>query len=145
MSDVFSLFDNDNNNTIDKRDVGTVLRALNCCMSEGELLDIVKEVEEDESADYVHLNRFLNVATKILMEKKFQPASEEKLLKAFQVLDNEKKGYLTTEEFTKYFTTEGEPLIEEELEEMLRQAVNPDKGVIVYKDFLPHLVVEDND
>lgn len=38
---------------------------------------------------------------------RYKPAPEDQLSKAFDVLDQEKKGYLTTEELTKYMTEEG--------------------------------------
>ncbi len=38
---------------------------------------------------------------------RYKPAPEDQLLKAFMVLDTEAKGYLTTEELTKYMKEEG--------------------------------------
>ena len=40
------------------------------------------------------------------------------------------------------FTT-GEPFTQEEMEEMLSAAVDPDKGIIFYKDFVSMMVVDD--
>ena len=37
----------------------------------------------------------------------YKPAAEDLIMKAFDVLDQEKKGYLTTEELTKYMSEEG--------------------------------------
>lgn len=37
----------------------------------------------------------------------YKPAPEDRLMKAFEVLDQEKKGYLTTEELSKFMTEEG--------------------------------------
>ena len=37
----------------------------------------------------------------------------------------------------------GEPFTQEEMEEMLSAAVDPDKGIIFYKDFVSMMVVED--
>lgn len=63
-------------------------------------------------------------------------------MRAFEALDKEQKGFLTAEELTKYLTTEGEPFTEEEMDEMLTAAIDPDKDVIVYKDFVPMMVAE---
>ncbi|GCB65608.1 hypothetical protein scyTo_0004820 [Scyliorhinus torazame] len=68
------------------------------------------------------------------------PAAFEKIS---NVLDQTKKGYLTQEELTKYLTEEGEPFTQEEMEEMLSAAVDPDKNVILYKDFAAMMTVED--
>jgi Ca2+-binding EF-hand superfamily protein len=37
----------------------------------------------------------------------------------------------------------GEPFTQEEMEEMLSAAVDPEKGVIFYKDFVAMMVVDD--
>ena len=37
----------------------------------------------------------------------------------------------------------GEPFTQEEMEEMLSAAVDPDKGIIFYRDFVSMMVVED--
>jgi Ca2+-binding EF-hand superfamily protein len=38
----------------------------------------------------------------------------------------------------------GEPFTQDEMEEMLSAAVNVETGSIVYKDFVPLMVIEDN-
>ena len=75
---------------------------------------------------------------------RYRPCSEEQLRKAFEVLDQDNKGYLTTEELTKYVTESGEPFTPEEMEEMMSACVDPDQGVVFYKDYLPMMVVEES-
>ena len=41
-------------------------------------------------------------------------------------------------------TEEGEPFTQEEMEEMLSAAVDPDKGSIYYKDYVPLMVVDED-
>lgn len=38
----------------------------------------------------------------------------------------------------------GEPFTQEEMEEMLSAAVDPEKGVVFFKDFVAMMVVEDS-
>ena len=75
---------------------------------------------------------------------RYKPCSEEQLRKAFEVLDQDSKGYLTTEELTKYVTESGEPFTQEEMEEMMSASVDPDQGVVFYKDYIPMMVVEES-
>lgn len=75
---------------------------------------------------------------------RYKPCSEEQLRKAFEVLDEDNKGYLTTEELTKYVTESGEPFTQEEMEEMMSASVDPDQGVVFYKDYIPLMVVEES-
>ncbi|XP_071834035.1 dynein regulatory complex protein 8-like [Apostichopus japonicus] len=140
----FDVFDHESNKTVDVREVVTIIRSLGCCPSEGELHDLLAEMEEEEPTGYIRFDRFLPIMTNILMERKYKPLPEDQLQKAFEVLDAEKKGHLTVEELTKFMTEEGEPFTQEELEEMLSAAVDPDKGVIMYKDYASLMAVDDN-
>uniref|UniRef100_A0AAZ3S6R4 EF-hand domain-containing protein n=1 Tax=Oncorhynchus tshawytscha TaxID=74940 RepID=A0AAZ3S6R4_ONCTS len=73
----------------------------------------------------------------------FRPIPEDLMLQAFEVLDKQKKGHLELEELTKYMTQEGEPFTQEEMEEMLSAAMDPDKNLIFYKDFVSMMTVDD--
>ncbi|CAB1330687.1 unnamed protein product [Coregonus sp. 'balchen'] len=77
------------------------------------------------------------------VDVRFRPIPEDLLLQAFEVLDKQKKGHLELEELTKYMTQEGEPFTQEEMEEMLSAALDPDKNVIFYKDFVSMMTVDD--
>ncbi|XP_038074275.1 dynein regulatory complex protein 8-like [Patiria miniata] len=143
ISDAFDIFDHESNKTVDVREVGTIIRSLNCCPSEGELHDLLAEMEEEEPTGYIRFDRFLQTMTEVLMARKFKPSPEDQLQKAFEVLDTDKKGYLTVEELTKCMTEEAEPFTQEELEEMLSAAVDPDKGVILYKDYASLMAVDE--
>ncbi|XP_067900262.1 dynein regulatory complex protein 8 isoform X1 [Heterodontus francisci] len=143
IRDAFSVFDHESNNTVDVREIGTIIRSLGCCPSEGELHELLAEVEEEEPTGYIQFDKFLPMMTRVLLERKYRPQPEDVILRAFEVLDQTKKGYLTQEELTKYLTEEGEPFTQEEMEEMLSAAMDPDKNVILYKDFAAVMTVED--
>uniref|UniRef100_A0A6I8NM71 EF-hand domain-containing protein n=1 Tax=Ornithorhynchus anatinus TaxID=9258 RepID=A0A6I8NM71_ORNAN len=127
-----------------RREIGTIIRSLGCCPTEGELHDLIAEVEEDEPTGYIHLEKFIPMMTKVLMEKRYRPIPEDVLLRAFEVLDPSQRGHLTKEELVKFMTEEGEPFTQEEMEEMLSAAVDPESNVINYRDYLSMMVVEDN-
>lgn len=52
--------------------------------------------------------KFQPMMTKVLTERRYQPSSEEQLLKAFQVLDVDKNSHITPEELKSYFLEQGE-------------------------------------
>ncbi|XP_012695433.1 dynein regulatory complex protein 8 [Clupea harengus] len=143
IGDAFDVFDHEFNKTVDVREIGTIIRSLGCFPSEAELHDIIAEVEEEEPMGYIRFEKFLPAMTMVLMERKFGPIPEDLLLQAFEVLDQQKKGHLDPEELTKYMTQEGEPFTQEEMEEMLSAALDPDKNVIFYKDFVSAMAVDD--
>ncbi|XP_067900263.1 dynein regulatory complex protein 8 isoform X2 [Heterodontus francisci] len=106
IRDAFSVFDHESNNTVDVREIGTIIRSLGCCPSEGELHELLAEVEEEEPTGYIQFDKFLPMMTRVLLERKYRPQPEDVILRAFEVLDQTKKGYLTQEELTKYLTEE---------------------------------------
>ncbi|XP_073904898.1 dynein regulatory complex protein 8 isoform X3 [Castor canadensis] len=87
-------------------EIGTIIRSLGCCPSEGELHDLIAEVEEEEPTGYIRFEKFLPVMTKVLLERRYRPIPEDVLLRAFEVLDTAKRGYLTREELVKLMTEE---------------------------------------
>ncbi|XP_069464108.1 dynein regulatory complex protein 8 isoform X4 [Ambystoma mexicanum] len=125
-------------------EIGTIIRSLGCCPSEGELHDLLAEVEEEEPTGFIRFERFLPLMTKVLLERRYRPAPEDVLLRAFEVLDKQKRGYLTKEDLTKYMTLEGEPFTQDEMEEMMSAAVDPDKNLVLYKEYVSMLLVEDH-
>ncbi|EDV19639.1 EF-hand calcium-binding domain-containing protein 2 [Trichoplax sp. H2] len=141
--DAFSIFDHEGNKTVDVREIGTIIRSLNCCPSEGELNDMITEMEEEEPTGYIKYEKFEPVMMKVILERKYKPQSEDILMKALEVLDQEHKEHLTIDEITKFMTEYGEAFTQDELEEMKSAAVDQEKGVIYYKDYVSLLVVDE--
>ncbi|XP_011891738.1 PREDICTED: EF-hand calcium-binding domain-containing protein 2 isoform X3 [Cercocebus atys] len=106
IKEAFEVFDHESNNTVDVREIGTIIRSLGCCPTEGELHDLIAEVEEEEPTGYIRFEKFLPVMTEILLERRYRPIPEDVLLRAFEVLDSAKRGFLTKDELIKYMTEE---------------------------------------
>ncbi|KAM3931231.1 dynein regulatory complex protein 8 [Leptodactylus fuscus] len=143
ITEAFEVFDHESNKTVDVREIGTIIRSLGCCPTEGELHDMLAEVEEEEPTGYIRFEKFLPMMTKVLLERRYRPIPEDVLLRAFEVLDEKKKGFLTKDELLKYMTEEGEPFTQEEMEEMISASVDPDKNIVPYKEYAALMVVED--
>ncbi|XP_066500940.1 dynein regulatory complex protein 8 isoform X1 [Hoplias malabaricus] len=136
ITSAFEVFDHECNHTVDVREVGTIIRSLGCFPTEAELHDVIAEIEEEEPTGFVRFEKFLPTMTRLLLEHRFRPVSEDLLLQAFEVLDQEKKGHLDPEELSRYLTQEGEVFSVEEVEEMMSAAVDPERNVVVYKEFV---------
>ncbi|XP_059984442.1 dynein regulatory complex protein 8 isoform X2 [Lagenorhynchus albirostris] len=104
IKEAFEVFDHESNNTVDVREIGTIIRSLGCCPSEGELHDLIAEVEEEEPTGYIRFEKFLPVMTEVLLERRYRPIPEDILHRAFEVLDPAKRGFLSKEELIKYMT-----------------------------------------
>ncbi|XP_055988992.1 dynein regulatory complex protein 8 [Sorex fumeus] len=144
IKEAFEVFDHEENGTVDVREIGTIVRSLGCCPSEGELQDLLAEVEEEEPTGYIRYEKFLPVMIKVLQEKRYRPIPEDVLLRAFEVLDPSKRGFLSKDELIKYMTEEGEPFSQEEMEEMLSAAIDPVTNVIYYKDYVTMMVLDES-
>lgn len=75
------------------------------------------------------------------INKRFHPASAEELLRAFQILDKENKGYLTKEYISTTFAEKGEYFSQEELDEMMTVALDSETGLIKYEVYINQIMV----
>lgn len=75
------------------------------------------------------------------MKIRYQPASPEQLLQAFQTLDQEGHGYLTKEYISTLMTQDGEPFTQDELDEMLEIAIDPHTQTVPYEYYINQLMV----
>uniref|UniRef100_A0A8C9LB60 EF-hand calcium binding domain 2 n=1 Tax=Pavo cristatus TaxID=9049 RepID=A0A8C9LB60_PAVCR len=145
ITEAFEVFDHEGNETVDVREIGSIVRSLGCFPTEAELHELLAKVEEEEPTGYVHLEKFLPVMTKVLLDRSYRPIPEDVLLHAFEALDENKSGYITKEELVKHMTEEGEPFTEEEMEEMLSSALDPETNAVHYRDYISMMIVDETD
>ncbi|XP_046143000.1 dynein regulatory complex protein 8-like isoform X1 [Osmia bicornis bicornis] len=141
LCEAFDIFDTAKTGEIDVRDLGTIIRALGCVITEAELQEIQVEVE-NVGNNCVPLNRFLEYMCKAINERKYKPAEPEDLLKAFQLLDPENKGYIVRDDLEKAMVEIGEPFSKEEINNMMSIACDPDTNKINYEHYINLLLVE---
>ncbi|XP_014247629.1 EF-hand calcium-binding domain-containing protein 2-like isoform X2 [Cimex lectularius] len=142
ITEAFEVFDHAGNKTVDVREIGTILRSLGCVPSEAEIQELIVNVEDQENAGSVHLDRFLPYVKGIINEYKLQPATAEDLLKAFHTLDQEGLGYITKEYMTKALMEGREPFTQEEIDEMMDVAVDPRTGTINYEMYINQIMID---
>jgi len=142
--EAFEVLDHENNKTVDVREVGTIVRSLGHCPSESQLQEVIGEMEDPEQMGYIHLDRFLPVMSRIILQEKFLPSAHEDLLAAFQALDVDNSGHIDKELLTQIFTEEGEAFSEEEMQEFCNAALDPVTKSVHYKEFVHFLSVDDN-
>ncbi|XP_076650728.1 dynein regulatory complex protein 8 isoform X2 [Halictus rubicundus] len=141
LSEAFDVFDTSKIGEIDVRDLGTIIRALGCVITETELQEIQVELEDVEN-NSVPLNRFVEYMNKAINERKFKPAEPEDLLKAFQLLDPENRGYIMHDVLEKAIMEIGEPFSQEEVADMMVIACDPETKKINYEHYINLLIVK---
>ncbi|KAM4787481.1 dynein regulatory complex protein 8 isoform 1-T1 [Cyanocitta cristata] len=145
ITEAFEVFDRESNKTVDVREIGCIVRSLGCFPNEAEVQELLAQIEVEEPGGFVHLEQFLPVMTKVLLERSFRfwPIPEDVILHAFEALDENKCGYITKEDLVKHLTEEGEPFSQEEMEDMLAVALDPETNTLRYRDYLKKLVVDE--
>ncbi|KAH8413798.1 hypothetical protein KR222_008363, partial [Zaprionus bogoriensis] len=141
ISEAFCIFDHHGDKYIDTRDIGNVLRFLGCVPSEKEVNAIMIATDSVENPGETHLTKFMAHVAPLIMDRKMQPATSQKLLEAFEVLDPENKRFLTKEYFGKLMREEGEPFTEEEIAAIWPVAIDPITGNIPYVFYINKLKV----
>ncbi|NWY38946.1 DRC8 protein, partial [Sylvia atricapilla] len=106
ITEAFEVFDRESNKTVDVREIGCIVRSLGCFPNEAEVQELIEKMEVEEPGGFVHLENFLPVVTKVLLDRRFRPIPEDVILHAFEALDENKRGYITKEELVKHLTEE---------------------------------------
>mmetsp|Transcript_42481 Transcript_42481/g.70649 ORF Transcript_42481/g.70649 Transcript_42481/m.70649 type:complete len:178 (+) Transcript_42481:31-564(+) len=142
IKDAFSLFDKESKGVCDVREIGTIVRHLGICPTEIELRDMITEIEEEEPTGFIRFEKFERMMSRILLENQYPRDTEEKLLRAFRTLDKEinkggvVKGFVEADKLRQLLTTHGERFSQEEIDEFLSFAVDPETGTIQYEDYV---------
>jgi len=137
VRDAFNLFDRTRKELVDEREIGTIVRALQLNPTEEDLVAMVTEMKAEEpEAQFIKWAAFEPVCMAYVLDiSKGRGASEEQLLQAFQVLDNEKNGYLEVDKLRALMTAQGEKLSPEEFENM-SNACSDAEGLVFYDDYI---------
>ncbi|KAG9434914.1 dynein regulatory complex protein 8 isoform X1 [Apis mellifera carnica] len=141
ICEVFDIFDTTKSDEIDVKDLGIIIRTLGCVVTEAELQEIQVQVE-DVVTNRIPLKKFLEYMSKAIEEYKYKPAEAEDLLKAFQLLDPEHRGYIMREDFEKVMMEIGEPFSTEEINNMMAIACDPETKQINYEHYINLLLVK---
>ncbi|XP_071285220.1 dynein regulatory complex protein 8 isoform X1 [Agelaius tricolor] len=142
ITEAFEVFDRESNKTVDVREIGCIVRSLGCFPTEAEVQELLEKIEVEEPGGFVHLEHFLPVMTKVLLDRRFRPIPEDVILHAFEALDENKCGYITKDDLVKHLTKEGEPFTQEEMEDMLAVALDPVTDTLHYRDYRTKLLLE---
>lgn len=131
--EAFDIFDKNKDGHISLRELDTVVRSMGLNPSMKDLRSFIKEVDQNRDGK-IQFEDF-----KILMSKFYVNNSPEEQQKdiegAFKIFDKNGNGVIEKAELLRIATTLGEPLTEEEAEQMMKIADSNKDGLIDYKEF----------
>eukprot|EP00808_Paulinella_micropora_P018583 g38747.t1 len=131
--DAFALFDKQNAGKVSTKDLGTLMRAMGSNPNNGEINDLINEVDHSGSG-YITFPDFLTC-----MRREFRPPhTEDDVIKAFKVLDKAGSGSIAINELAQSLTELGEPFSAEELAEFKKLAGG--SGNVNYSEFVKKMM-----
>jgi len=119
----FDLFDTKKQDFLSADDLGEIMRAMGFRPTEEELKDLLKEIDEDGSGE-IEIGEFCQLCATFLVEDPDMETMKRELKDAFRIYDKEGQGFITTETLRGLITELLAPLTNEEVEEMIREALH---------------------
>ena len=135
FKEAFSLFDKDGDGTITTKELGTVMRSLGNNPTDGELQDMINEVDADGNGT-LEFDEFCNLMARQMLDSSQQ---EEELKQRFAMFDKDGNGTIDRDELREVMQQLGEKLSEEDIEEMIQDADQNGDGVIDYNEFVRYM------
>ncbi|ESP03377.1 hypothetical protein LOTGIDRAFT_137402, partial [Lottia gigantea] len=136
IRELFRIFDKNHDNTISSNELGKVLKCMGMQMSDEEIGMYMEELDKEGNGriEYREFHSFMQEELK----KAEDPAHREQAVRsAFKVFDKESDGLIELSEFKSTMKTLGEPLTDEELDDMLKIVNVTEDGKINYEGKLP--------
>ncbi|EGB02575.1 Calcium-binding protein [Aureococcus anophagefferens] len=143
IREAFQLFDKDRKGCVIQEEVSTIMRYLGAYPTERAMVkEILPDMMEDEPSAFVKYERFEPKMLEILAEGDWEPDSEEVLLQAFRVFDEDGKGYIEANRLREALITKGTPFREKEIDAFLSVAKDLETGHIYYEDYVALLTAD---
>jgi calmodulin len=147
IDEILRVFERDRSGYIDVREFGTVVRAMGINPTENDLIEMIESIEEPESTGSLQVGRVRDLALNLALTKSFKNKifardSEAVIVKAFEALDKDKKGFISSEYLKEVMTSMGERFNSDEIVEMINATADPETGNIYYEEFASLLATE---
>eukprot|EP00931_Biecheleriopsis_adriatica_P082810 TRINITY_DN5627_c0_g1_i1.p2 TRINITY_DN5627_c0_g1~~TRINITY_DN5627_c0_g1_i1.p2 ORF type:complete len:151 (+),score=60.04 TRINITY_DN5627_c0_g1_i1:63-515(+) len=136
--ETFKLFDEDKDDKLSMKELGTLLSCLGQNPSEDELREWISGDADPEFR--VDFNAFLSLMSRKLKETD----TEEELIEAFKVFDRDRDGFISATELRVSMTGLGEDLKEVEVAEMIKEADQDGDGSINYDEFVKMMMASNH-
>jgi len=127
----FALYDRNSNGTINQSELLSVLRSLGQNPTEQEVQDIINEMDANKNGK-IEFQEFLEK----MAERNERNDMSEDLRNAFRVFDANGDGRISVEELRHVMVNLGDPLTDEEVDEMMREADKDNDGYVDIEEFV---------
>ncbi|XP_063960533.1 calmodulin-alpha-like [Lytechinus pictus] len=128
--EAFAIFDKNGDGIITTKELGEVMTSFGEFPNEGELREMVNEIDVDGNGE-IDFADFLSLMARPITDVH----TEQEIKEAFREFDKDGDGFISVTDFRNVMTTVADTLTEEELEEMIEEADAHGQGQINYEDF----------
>ncbi|RUS84605.1 hypothetical protein EGW08_007632 [Elysia chlorotica] len=133
----FAQFDKNGDGRVSTDELIEVMRAAGQNPTVAEAKEMIAEVDNNNNG-YVEYAEFEDMMARRGLSSRFQ--EEEDLREAFKVFDRNGDGFITTDELRVTMLSMGEPLSQEELDDMISKADTNHDGKVHYNEFVKVMV-----
>lgn len=133
--DAFDIFDRDSDGKISENELATVMRSLGQNPSQKEVKELMSTLDLDNSGQ-ISFEEFCRLWCAQLDEVE----TEDDIVDAFRVFDKDSHGKIQATELVSVLKGLGDPMTQEDIDDMIQQA-HPDKdGLIDYAEFVHRIM-----
>merc|ERR1711976_1041404 len=132
IKEVFTLFDQDGNETITIHELGTVMRALGQHPTQAELRAIIAEIDADGNG-IIEFDELVDLMSRRPWGER---GSADELKEAFSIFDRDGSGQIDAAEFRHVMTTMGEALTDQQMDEMMAQFDSDGDGKVAFEEYV---------
>jgi Ca2+-binding EF-hand superfamily protein len=115
LKEIFSVFDKNAENKVPNDDVKNILQALGYELTEAEIRSLI--LEHTKQDGFTRFDEMCNIYAQHTLD--FECMLSTRM--AFNLMDKERKGYVTPEDVIMFFTTIDEEISREQAENMVRE------------------------
>merc|ERR1712117_717883 len=130
----FDLFDTRKQDYLSADELGEIMRAMGFRPTEEELVDLLKEIDEDGSGE-IEFAEFCQLCATFLVEDPDMETMKRELKDASRIYDKEGLGYITTDTLRGLISELLAPLTDEELEGILEELDEDGSGSMDFDEF----------
>ena len=136
FKNAYKTFSKNDETPLANADLGTVIRFLGYFPSEADVAKMIEEYDS-EGMGWIDIADFYKLMAKQIKEP---VVTEEEIRSAFRVFDKESNGFISATELRHVLMGIGEPLTEEEMEELVRNAEVDGDGQVNYEEFVTRML-----
>jgi Ca2+-binding EF-hand superfamily protein len=134
ICEVFTLHAKNRPNSLKPPELRAALNDLGFQPTDAEFEEILKKADDDGNGT-IELDEFFSY-----LQSTRRVASLEQIVAAFKVFDQDNDGKLTKLEFEKILRNLGEPITQEEIQEVSQAAGMGDDGLIDYEKYVQSII-----